>query len=258
MSLRAGDRIPSIRGGGIRRPQSLAPGSTPIVCQMGGPPARGGGRGFGGPHLCGRDPEGLGDLGVELTDVGEALDFARGAAVRQLRAEDQARTGAGRGWGLRGRRRGRGRAWGLGAPGLLGRCALHGGRSWATPATATAVAAGSAASCSLPSPRPRARQPSRWGKGIRESEPPWKATPQAAEGAPAPGVRALPGPAARSRGTPGSPPGPEVQTGAGGEGKQGSPMRTKTAERGERSLSARHAHLILATTLEGDRTGTLG
>lgn len=208
---------------GIRGPQSRVPGSTPIPGQMGGPLAPGGvERRFGGPHLCGRDPEGLGDLGVELADVGEALNLARGAAVRQLRAEDQARTGAGRGWGLRGRGRGRGRARGLGTPGLLGRGALHGRRSWATPATATAVAAGSAASCSLPSPGPGrdsraagvrgSRNPSRPGRrhrGLRRGVWPQVSGPCQGQ------LRAPGGRRAVLQG-------PELQTGE----KQGSPMRT--------------------------------
>lgn len=227
--MRSGDRISSIRGEGIRSPRSPAPGSTPIPGRTGVPPALagwGGWRGFGGPHLCGRDPEGLGDLGVELADVGEALDLARGAAVRQLRAEDQAGTRAGRGWGLRGRGRGRGGARGLCAPGLLGRGTLHGRRSWATPATATAVAAGSAASCSLPSPGPGRDSRAAGVRGSGNTSRPGRRHRGLRRGGLAPGVRALPAPAARSQGTPGSPPGPGLQSGE----KQGSPMR-RTAER---------------------------
>lgn len=138
---------PPKRRWGIRGPQSRGPGSTPTPGQPGESRALG----ARGPHLSGRDPEGLGDLSVELADVGEALDLARGAAMCQLRTEDEARAGAGRSRGLGGRGRGRGRAWGLGPWGLAGRCALHGRRSSATRATASA---GSVASCSLPSPGP--------------------------------------------------------------------------------------------------------
>lgn len=136
-----------------------------------------------GAHLGGRDPKGLGDLGVELADVGEALDLARGAAVGQLRAEDEARAHTGR-CGAGGRRGGRGRARGFGSRGLPGRCALHG---WVqgggklghrvTEASAAAAAAGSTASCSLPSPGPGC---DRRVRGSENPSRPWKVTPRGA------------------------------------------------------------------------------
>lgn len=187
---------PPKRRWGIRGPQSRGPGSTPTPGQPGESRALG----VRGPHLSGRDPEGLGDLSVELADVGEALDLARGAAMCQLRTEDEARAGAGRSRGLGGRGRGRGRAWSLGPWGLAGRCALHGRRSSATRATAF---------CRIrrflqpPLPRPRARQrrqPSCPRKGIQEPEPPGKVTPRDAGGRA--GLRCL-GPAGASCALPG-------------------------------------------------------
>lgn len=71
------------------------------------------------PHLSGRYAEGLGDLGVELSDIGESLDPAGGAAVRQLSAEHQARARAG---------------GGLSGPRLAGRSAVHGARGPQRPA----------------------------------------------------------------------------------------------------------------------------
>lgn len=168
------------------------------------------GMGFRGPYLGGCNPEGLGNLGVELADVGKPLDLARGAAMRQLRAEDEARAGAGCGRGIRGRGRGRRRARGLGPPGLASSCALHGQRSSATRATA---ATGSAASCSLPSPGPGRNSrtacvrgsgnPSRRGRRHHEV--------QGVGGGRGPGVLALPGPAACSPGTPSGLLGPELR-----------------------------------------------